>query len=268
MKVEYLKTNLWSFGYLPDNIPHAQKQKDVEKKEIKEKLNLSEIIQVDFPTDQYYRYQTEKNQIDIHHTVSPDGVMGDINWWKKTKARIATAIIIARNGDIYQCFSTKYWAHHLGVPSDFLKDLGYSDYTTRNKLLNQASIGVELDSWGGLVQHTNKKWHPARWDSKLNKMMPNLRYKAIENIVEYKEGYRGFYGYEKYTDEQIESLRQLLVYWSEVYNIPLDYNPDMWDVSKKALNGESGIWSHVSFREDKSDCHPQQELIDMLKSLI
>jgi hypothetical protein len=41
----------------------------------------------------------------------------------------------------------------------------------------------------------------------------------------------------------------------------------MFDVSKEALSGESGIWSHTSFRSDKSDIHPQGELIKMLKSL-
>ena len=41
----------------------------------------------------------------------------------------------------------------------------------------------------------------------------------------------------------------------------------MWDISDKALAGEAGVWTHVSFRTDKSDCHPQPELIQMLKSL-
>ena len=41
----------------------------------------------------------------------------------------------------------------------------------------------------------------------------------------------------------------------------------MWDVSKNALTGKPGVWSHTSYRFDKSDIHPQQEVIDMLKSL-
>jgi hypothetical protein len=41
----------------------------------------------------------------------------------------------------------------------------------------------------------------------------------------------------------------------------------MWEVSKEALKSVPGIWSHTSVRSDKSDCHPQLELIAMLKSL-
>ena len=76
-----------------------------------------------------------------------------------------------------------------------------------------------------------------------------------------------FYGFEKYTKSQIKTLAQLLIFWSKRYNIPLDYNEDMWGISNKALGGEPGVWAHVSYRKDKSDCHPQPELVEMLKSL-
>jgi len=43
----------------------------------------------------------------------------------------------------------------------------------------------------------------------------------------------------------------------------------MWDVSQRALSGEPGIWTHVSYRQKpgKTDCHPQPELIEMLKTI-
>jgi hypothetical protein len=53
----------------------------------------------------------------------------------------------------------------------------------------------------------------------------------------------------------------------ETYNIPKDYKKDMWDISRSALSGSPGIYTHVSFRKDKSDCHPQEELIDLIQSL-
>ena len=56
------------------------------------------------------------------------------------------------------------------------------------------------------------------------------------------------------------------MFWNDRYNIPLEYNQDMWDVSINALKGAPGIWTHVSYRSDKSDCHPQPELIEMLQS--
>ena len=129
-----------------------------------------------------------------------------------------------------------------------------------------ASIGIEIDAWGGLMRY-NRQWYPAKWDEKLKQNVPNLGVRPIQNVQVYEQGYKGFFGFEKYTAEQIEAVRQLLVFWNEKFGIPLDYNDDMWAVSSKAMSGTPGIWTHVSFRDDKSDCHPQPELIQMLKSL-
>jgi hypothetical protein len=41
----------------------------------------------------------------------------------------------------------------------------------------------------------------------------------------------------------------------------------MWNISKNALEGKSGIYSHTSVRTDVFDCHPQPELVRMLREL-
>ena len=231
----------------------ADKEKVKEVKVLK-KLNLSEIISVKLPENQYIREAHKKNQIVLHHTVSGQGVNGDISWWRQTTDRVGTAIIVGWDGKIYQCFGSKYWAYHLGLK------------TSNNKSLNQGTIGIEIDAWGGLVR-SNRQWYPAKYDKTTKKFIANTGFAPIQHVQTYPEGYRGFFGFEKYTDAQIESVRQLLVFWGERYDIPLEYDDDMWDISSNALAGESGIWSHVSYRNDKSDCHPQPELISMLKSL-
>lgn len=236
-----------------DTIKQAEKEKVKESASLK-KLNLGDIISVDFPDDQYIKEQTDKKQIVIHHTVSGQGVNGDIAWWRSTVERIGTAIIIGWDGKIYQCFGSKYWAYHLGLK------------TANNKVLNMESIGIEIDAWGGLVRK-NRQWYPAKWDKDLKQNVANTSVAPIKNVQVYEQGFKGFYGFEKYTDAQIEAVRELLVFWNEKYKIPLDYNEDMWNVSPKALGGQTGVWTHVSFRKDKSDCHPQPELIQMLKSL-
>jgi N-acetyl-anhydromuramyl-L-alanine amidase AmpD len=265
-----LSNNLLSLGYLSDTVSQAQKQLEVEKEELIDygMLNISTIKSVDFPKEQYYRKVTNKNQIVIHHTVSGRGVQGDIRWWEMTKSRVATHVIIDRSGTIFQLFSSKYWGHHLGVKSDFLYKQGFVDYKTRNVLLNKAAIGIEIDSWGGLVED-NGKYYPALWDSKLKKNVANKKANPIpeKDVIKYDEPFRGFTYFEKYTPEQIKSLAQLLKYWGNGYNIPTTYNEDMWNVSKEALNGKSGIWSHTSYRNDKSDTHPQPSLIKMLKNI-
>jgi N-acetyl-anhydromuramyl-L-alanine amidase AmpD len=242
-----------SFGLFNDTLSQAQTLKNNESVEFI-KLNLNDIIQVEFPNDQYFREQTDKKQIVLHHTVSGQGVEGDIAWWRQTVERIGTAIIVGWDGEIYQCFSTKYWAHHLGT------------HAANNTALNKASIGIEIDAWGALME-SGGKWYPVKWDDVTKKNIPNTAIKAIQNVELYPAGFKGFYGFEKYTNAQIDAVKKLLIFWNERYGIPLDYNEDMWAISNVALSGKAGVWTHVSFREDKSDCHPQKELIDMLKSL-
>jgi N-acetyl-anhydromuramyl-L-alanine amidase AmpD len=241
------------FGISTDTKSQADKEKAKESVAIS-KLDLNTIISVDFPEDQYFKEQTDKKQIVLHHTVSGQGVDGDISWWRQTADRVGTAIIVGWDGKIYQCFSTKYWAHHLGT------------HAANNKALNMASIGIEIDAWGGLIR-TNRLWYPAKWDDVLKQNVANTAVRPIQNVQTYEHPFKGFYGFEKYTDAQIEAVRKLLIFWNEKYGIPLDYNEDMWALSSVALGGKAGVWTHVSFREDKSDCHPQPELIQMLKSL-
>lgn len=242
-----------SFGILKDTESFANNEKNSEKN-IMNKLNLNEIIQVNFPTNQYVREQTNKTQICIHHTVSGPDANSVARWWLNTPERIATAMIVDKYGKIYQAFSTKYWAYHLGIK------------TAENIPRNKGSIGVELVSWGGLVENKGK-WYPAIWDKQFGRYLPNLKMKPIENVQILDKKFRDFQAFERYSVEQIESLRKLLIFWNERFNIPLTYNPSMWDISGDALSGKSGVWSHVSYRKDKSDCYPDEKLIKMLKSL-
>jgi len=226
-------------------------------------LDLNKIVQHRFSEKEYKKVIFPKRQVVLHHTVSGDNVDGDITWWLKDGKRIGTCILVARDGTIHQVFSSKYWAYHLGENGKDHAKVGLK--YQRNDM---GSIGIEIDSWGGLVQDKETKlWYPAKWDTVKRKMIPNKNVKAIENVTQYQNGYRGFFGFETYTDAQIEAVKDLLEFWSKTYDIPLDYNEDMWDISAKALSGKAGVFSHTSFRSDKSDCHPQTELIKMLQSL-
>lgn len=210
------------------------------------------IIKENFPGTQYYKTETPKKIIVLHHTVSGVGVSGDINWWKQTPEKIGTPYIIARDGTITQIFDDKYWIHHLGVKQYMLNQFGSK---ISNDRLNQLSIGIELDSWGGLVRKDGK------WVNHTGLVIPDC------DVVYYKDGYRGYFGFEKYTYEQLRALRELMIDISKRHSIPLNYFPEMFTFNEKAVKGYHGIWSHTSFRPDKSDVHPQIELIEMLKSL-
>lgn len=205
-------------------------------------IDLAKIEPINFPKDHYFQEVYKKKQIVIHHTISGLGINGDVSTWEGGKDRIATCIIIDRGGTPWQLFSSRYWAYHLG---------------TKNKNLNKYSIGIELDSWGGLIPTDDGKYKTYYGNK-------------IHTVVEYyPNGFRGYNYFEKYTEAQIITLGELMLYWNKVYNIPLTYHEDMWDVTQSALDATPGVYGHTSFRPypEKSDPHPQPTLIDMLKTL-
>lgn len=211
------------------------------------------VISHNFSESQYYKEEAKKRGVVLHHTTSGKGVSGDIRWWEDTPEHVCTPIIIDRQGEIHRLYSSKFWGHHLGVKSHHFSQFGLPNINTK---LNREFIGLEIDSWGGLIKRDNKyySWTGAEVDRK--------------NVVYYPNGFRGYFYYEKYTKEQIQAVKELLLYWRDYYNIDLTYKGEiMFEFNERALKGEQGIWSHVSFRPDKSDCHPQYELIEILKSL-
>lgn len=225
-------------------------------------IDINKIKVVDFPESQYYNQNTNKNQVVLHHTVSSAfSIEGDLSTWLSDTPRVATCIIIDFYGTPHQLFSSKKWAHHLGVKATDLRNMGFSDYGSRNLLLNKSSIGIEIDSPGGLTYDKNT--------NKFHDWYGNTIDRSKYQIVEYDQPFMGYKYFVKYSQAQIDTVAELLLYWNQIYGIPLNYNEDMWDISMKALSSTPGVWTHVSYRGNtKSDCHPDPDLIKMLKSLV
>jgi len=229
----------------------------------------SDLQPLPIPSDKitsvpWTRYEKEifpKTQVVLHHTVSGDGITGDLKTWEQWRA-VSTCMIIDRDGTINQLFSSKYWSYHLKA--------GNTD-------LDRHSISIELDNWGGLIRGDGTlKQFGKRTDGSPNMVKTkNARYYATYGnsvscpVTYYEDGFRGYNYFETYTDEQLKSTGELLLLWKDRYGIPLTYHEDMWDVSKNAKSGVPGVWSHVSYRTPaaKQDCHPQAELISMLKTI-
>jgi hypothetical protein len=121
--------------------------------------------------------------------------------------------------------------------------------------LNKTSIGIELTNWG-MLKTVNGKFL-----NYVNKVIPSA------NVTTLDEKFKGHLHWYRYTDEQIESLRQLIVYLCETYDIPKEYNDEIWDIDLNALKNKKGIYTHNSVRRDKSDVYPCPRLIEMLKNL-
>lgn len=219
---------------------------------------INDINQCPMDKDEYLQSEYPKTQIYLHHTAgNPNGRRTISNWNNDKRGRIATCVTISNindtgsyDGEICQAFSSKYWAYHLGIKQEHFDrfDLPY-------KNLNKVSIGIEICAWGYLTKRGDKFYNY------IEREVP------ADQVCELEKPYKGHKYYHKYTDAQIESVKNLLLYWNEVYGIPLDYDEKIWDVCEDAYKNVPGVYTHNSVRPDKSDVFPQPELIAMLKSL-
>lgn len=222
-------------------------------------LDIGKIIQAKLPANCYYQEEIPKTQIFIHHTAGGSNAANVINGWKTRTDHVCTAFVIAgkpssatsgyKDGDIYQAFSSKHWGYHLGLKKEVFTEQGVP-----YKPLDKASIAIEICNWGAVTPKNGK------YETYIpNAFVPEADVLPLD--------YKGKNFYHLYTDAQLAALKDLLVYLCEKYNIPKTYNAGMFDISKDALSGAPGIWTHTSVRKDKVDCSPQPKLLEVLKSL-
>jgi N-acetyl-anhydromuramyl-L-alanine amidase AmpD len=213
-------------------------------------LDLQKIVQERLDSNQYIQETYPKKQIYLHHTAGGPSAVSVARFFNKKEGRVATAFIIGANGTIVQCFSSKHWAYHLGLKQQVFTEAGVS-----YKSLDKISVGIEICNYGPLTKRNGYYY---------NYVGGKVDYTEI-TILDKK--YKGHIYWQKYTDAQIESTRQLLVYLCDTYNIPRTYFATIFDIDKRALRGESGIFTHNSVRKDKSDIYPCPRMITMLENL-
>jgi N-acetyl-anhydromuramyl-L-alanine amidase AmpD len=198
----------------------------------------------------YYREETNKSQIYLHHTAGGPDAKSVFKYWEQTPERVATCVAISRSGEIVQGFKSELWAYHLGLKNEHFKKNGVEFVA-----LDKISIGIEICAFGPLTKKGTKF---------INYVGGEI---DADDVCELDKPWKGTKYWHKYTDAQIESVKQLLLHWRDKYGISLEYNEDIWDVTTRALRGENGVFTHNSVRPDKADVFPQPELVEMLKSL-
>jgi hypothetical protein len=223
-------------------------------------LDPSTITQYSLPDSQYIKEETTKTQIYLHHTAGNANGVGVYEGWKATQDRIATCIVISgkpragqgwRDGQIVQGFSSRFWAYHLGLKSDTFRRFGLPF-----KSLDKISVGIEICNWGQLTKTARG------WETYVGSLVSD------DEVCTLPTAFKGFRHFHSYTDAQIESTRQLLVYWKDRLGIPISYKGDeIFALDKRALAGEPGVYTHNSVRRDKVDVYPHPKLVEMLKSL-
>lgn len=215
--------------------------------------------------EQYFAADETKTCIFLHHTAGWNNPYSTIkDWGSDTRGKIGTEFVIGGiniksndtkfNGKTLQAFPGGSYAYHLGgkVPMS----------------LTKRSIGIELCNFGYLLEKNGSFY------TYTGANVPD------KYITELDTPFRGHKYYHSYTNEQIESLRKLIVYLSHKYNInissgikeDLQFSYDKhaaFEYKESIVNGYDyeGIFTHTNVRKDKFDLFPQTEMVQMLESL-
>jgi hypothetical protein len=208
--------------------------------------------------DEYLKGPTKKEYLFLHHTAGGNNPYQVVTMWNNdTRGRIATEFVLGGqsvfNGDetydgtIVQAFPEGGYAWHLG-------DNG-SEY------MHSHSVGIETCNFGPIKDgktYTGQKADP-------------------KQIVELNQVFRGHKTWHRYSDKQLSTLKELILFVAKRDNIDIHSGliseikkngVKAFEFNSDAYYGKiKGMWTHTNTRKDKTDMFPQQELIDMLLSL-
>lgn len=221
-------------------------------------LDIKKIDQDNLTPDQYFKEDCSalKKQIVLHHTAGGPSAENTVHGWQFTTERVGTAFLIDADGVIHQAFGSKYWAYHIAFSRNTNKVPEFYHNFTRETNIAKGSIGIEICNWGQLIQKKDGEFY-----NYINNIVPK------DQVIELETPHRGYKFFHKYNDKQLASLKELLVYLCATYNIDKTYDHGIWDINTRALDGDNGIFAHVSYRSDKVDVNPQPKLIELLKTL-
>lgn len=215
-------------------------------------INNNWIIEKPLNIKDYFNEYTNKCQIVLHHTASGGNANSAYYWWTNDKEKVGTAFVIGRddsdNGKVYRFFNEGMWAYHLG---------------TVDQSLNKISIGIEICNWGFLT--CVKGTYGFKYFNWANTVVPE------NDVVFLEEKWRGVEIFQKYTTEQLTSVKNLIQSLANEYNIDVckrnKFTKKSFDLDVRALKGTPGLYFHSNYRKDKTDAFPQIELLDMLNEL-
>lgn len=209
-------------------------------------------------TGQYLSGKYKNDYIILHHTAGHDSPYQVVDSWNKdSQGRVATEYVIGGirctdgrntyNGKVIRTYPEGCQAYHIG--------------TSGSSYMNIHSVGIEICNIGWVKNgktYVNSTCQPSQ-------------------VITLSKSFRGYNQWQRYTDEQLKSLKQLLYYIADRDNIDLHKGIYQWikkegvnafEYHQEAYNGSTkGLITHANIRKDKYDVFPQQELIDMILSL-
>ena len=192
----------------------------------------------------YYNIEHPKKRIVLHYTAGSLG--SDLFTLSSDNRHVSVPFVIARDGTIYQLFSSKFWSGHLG------KGLGN---TNTGNAQDKCSIGIEISNYGFLTEKSgNLETYYSRLKNSKGVPGPVDIYCSLTENEAYEKlinPFRQQVFYAAYTEAQYESLIILLRYLTARYNIPREFLSESvrYQATNEVLNFK-GIVTHINYRVD------------------
>ncbi|MFL5541188.1 MAG: N-acetylmuramoyl-L-alanine amidase [Longimicrobiaceae bacterium] len=176
----------------------------------------------------YYQDTPAKERIVVHFTAGY--LKGDMAALTKKDNHVSTPFVVARDGTIYQLFSSKYWSYHLGKGAQ-----------GGNQQMSSSGIAIELSNVAYLREKNGTLVDPY-----------GAAYCSTADQDAYQKlptAYRGYTTFATFTDAQYKSLINLLRYLTATYKIPAAFLPEAqrYDVYPDVAKFK-GITTHVNYQ--------------------
>lgn len=215
--------------------------------------------------DEYFAGPHQPEYLFYHFTAGWHNPFNVVKSWNNdTRGRVGTEWVIGGpsirdgskqfDGQVVKCMPDGAWGWHLG---------------NVDRKMQENSVGIEVCNFGPLTEvGEGFKTYTGQWADD-------------SQIYDLGVKWRGYRYWHKYSDAQIEALRDLTLHIALKHNINLEEGLKRWlnelndneqihafDYHDAAARGKvKGLLSHSNVRRDKLDMSPQQNLIQMIKSL-
>jgi N-acetylmuramoyl-L-alanine amidase len=171
-----------------------------------------------------------KERIVVHFTAGY--LKGDISALTKADNHVSTPFVIARDGTIYQLFSSKLWSYHLGKGA-----------AGGNEPMSKSSIAIELSNVAYLTPKNGVFVDP------YGELYCTPE--QTDAYVKLAQPFRKHSYYATFPDAQYQSLIKLLRYLTATYKIPPTFLPEAnrYDVYPGVAQFR-GITTHVNYQPE------------------
>ena len=228
------------------------------------------------PSNEYMN-SSNPEYVFIHHTAGWHNPYQVVDaWGRDARGKVATEFVLGGpsvrgndttyDGELVQAFPEGNWGWHLG---------------TGASSMHRNSVGIEVCNFGYVTEGGYYKWTGKEnvWVDKSVGVFYNYVGTPVDHlqVVELLEPFRGHKFWHRYSNRQIEVLRDLIIAIGERDFIDIREGLPRWvknegakafEFKPEALQGKvKGLLTHTNVRKDKFDMFPQQELLDMLMSL-